>query len=385
MDTGFAVRRTANDKCAPLPYNPPFLSPPFLSHTDDSDTDRKSCRSEVMTIDRESHVNQEAGAEERRFISDLAEGESIDQVFLAIDKQLRSNRNGNLYLQLRLGDRTGTLNAMLWNANERLSQSFEKGDYVRVKGATQVYNGGLQMIATDVARVDPQSIDDVGVFVVLDQQRIDELIGELTTYLRAISNVHLRNLGECFLMDDDLMRRFQQAPAGIRNHHAYNGGLLDHVVGLVTLCDKVSPLYPNIDADLLRFGAFLHDIGKIDELVYDRELGYSDEGQAVGHLIQGIAILDRKIVEAEKLSGDAFPDELAWRLRHMIASHHGTPEFGAAKVPMTLEAVALHYLDSLDAKINSFTKWVHEDANSDSPWTNYSPQEGRKFYKPSVE
>jgi 3'-5' exoribonuclease len=329
-------------------------------------------------------VNQEGAASVRRFINEMGEGEAVDQVFLAVDKQMRSNRNGNMYLQIRLGDRTGTLMAMLWNANERVGNSFEKGDFVRVKGASQVYNGGLQMIATDVARVDPNEVGDVSVFMVLDERRIEELLAELAAHLRALENHHLRNLGDCFLMDETLMQQLQQAPAGIRNHHAYRGGLLEHTVGLMTLCDKIRPLYPSIDADLLRFGAFLHDIGKVRELVYDRELGYSDEGQAVGHLVQGIAILDEKILEAEKLSGESFPQEVAWRLRHMIASHHGTPEFGAVKVPMTLEAVALHYLDSLDAKINSYTRWVSEDANADSPWTNYSPQESRKFYKPSV-
>ncbi len=271
-------------------------------------------------------MNQEGAASVRRFINEMGEGEAVDQVFLAVDKQMRSNRNGNMYLQIRLGDRTGTLMAMLWNANERVGNSFEKGDFVRVKGASQVYNGGLQMIATDVARVDPNEVGDVSVCMVLDERRIEELLAELAAHLRALENHHLRNLGDCFLMDETLMQQLQQAPAGIRNHHAYRGGLLEHTVGLMTLCDKIRPLYPSIDADLLRFGAFLHDIGKVRELVYDRELGYSDEGQAVGHLVQGIAILDEKILEAEKLSGESFPQEVAWRLRHMVAGRRGTPE-----------------------------------------------------------
>jgi 3'-5' exoribonuclease len=328
-------------------------------------------------------VNQDS-TQERRFISDMGEGETLDQVFLAVDKQLRSNRNGNLYLQVRLADRTGTLMAMLWNANERVGNSFEKGDYVRVKGSTQVYNGGLQMIANEVQRVATEDIADPSIFVVLDQRRIEELLAQLTTLLRSVNNYHLRNLAECFLIDEDLMQSLQQAPAGIRNHHAYRGGLLEHVVSLMLLCEQVTPLYPGIDSELLRLGAFMHDIGKVEELIFDRELGYSDEGQAVGHMVQGVSILDTKIREAEKLSEAAFPHDLAWRLRHMIVSHHGRPEYGAVKVPMTLEAVTLHFLDSLDAKINSYTQWVREDANSDSPWTNYSPQEGRKFYKPSV-
>lgn len=329
-------------------------------------------------------MNQDSHSTERRPISQLREGETVDQVFLAVDKQLRSNRSGNLYLQLRLGDRTGTLTAMLWNANEKVSKTFEKGDFVRIKGSTQVYNGGLQMIATAVNRVAPESIADTSEFFVLDERQVEQLFARLTKQLRSLKNHHFRNLADCFLLDEQLMQRFQQAPAGIRNHHAYSGGLLQHVVGLICLCENVVPLYEAVDGDLLRLGAFLHDIGKVDELLYERELGYSDEGQLVGHLVQGVAILDQKIREAEKLSGETFPDEMAWRLRHMIVSHHGIPDYGAVKVPMTLEAVALHYLDSLDAKMNSYTQWVQEDANTESNWTAYSPQESRKFYKPSV-
>ncbi len=329
-------------------------------------------------------MNQDSSSKERRCVNQLREGEPLEQIFLAVDKQLRSNRSGNLYLQLRLGDRTGTLTGMLWNANEKVSNTFEKGDFVRIKGSTQVYNGGLQMIVTAVHRVAPENISDKSEFFVLDSRQIEQLFAQLTQQIRALKNHHMRNLADCFLLDEELTGRLQQAPAGIRNHHAYSGGLLQHVVGLICLCENVAPLYPAVDGDLLRLGAFLHDIGKVDELLYDRELGYSDEGQLVGHLVQGVAILDQKIRESEKLSGEAFPEELAWRLRHMIVSHHGIPEFGAVKVPMTLEAVALHYLDSLDAKMNSYTQWVQEDANNESNWTAYSPQESRKFYKPSV-
>ncbi|HPM84182.1 MAG TPA: HD domain-containing protein, partial [Candidatus Anammoximicrobium sp.] len=177
------------------------------------------------------------------------------------------------------------------------------------------------------------------------------------------------------------MARFTAAPAGIKNHHAYRGGLLDHVVSLMEVTAAVAPHYPEIDPDLLLMGAFLHDIGKIKELTYERDLAYSDEGQLIGHLVIGVSLLEDKIREAEKLSGEPFPEELRLRLQHMILSHHGEYEFGSPKLPMTLEAIALHFLDNLDSKMHSISGMMREDANDDSPWTPYQASLGRKLYK----
>jgi 3'-5' exoribonuclease len=182
-------------------------------------------------------------------------------------------------------------------------------------------------------------------------------------------------------MDEQLMAEFTAAPAGIKAHHAYRGGLLEHVVGLMEVCGAVARFYPEIDRDALLMGAFLHDIGKLRELTYERDLSYSDEGQLIGHLIIGVDILERKVRETEKLSGEAFPEQLLLRLKHMIVSHHGEYEFGSPKLPMTLEAIALHYLDNLDSKIHSIGQVIREDANVDSNWTPYQALLGRKLFK----
>ncbi len=199
--------------------------------------------------------------------------------------------------------------------------------------------------------------------------------------LRGIGDDHLRVLAECFLIDESLMDKFTRAPAAIKNHHAYHGGLLEHVVSLMDLCAVVAPQYPEIDADLLALGAFLHDIGKIDELTYDRELAYSDAGQLIGHLIIGVELLEQKIRESEALSGEPFPEELRLQLKHMILSHHGQYEFGSPKLPMTIEAMVLHFLDNMDAKIHAFSQLIATDINADSNWTAYQPNLGRKIYK----
>jgi len=316
----------------------------------------------------------------RRFVNQLAEREQIDQVFLVADKQLRANRNGNLYLQLRLMDKTGSLTGMLWNASEQLFNSVATGNYLRVCGTTQLYNGQLQMIVTRVEPADPRQVDEQD-FVTVSSEEIDRLAARLAELLRGVANPHLRSLAECFLADDEFMRKFTTAPAGIKNHHAYRGGLLAHVVSLMEVCRTVAPLYPELDADLLLLGAFLHDAGKIDELIYDREFGYSDEGQLIGHVVMAVSMLEDKVAEAEQLAGERFPRELLLRLKHLIVSHHGEYEFGSPKLPMTLEAIALHLLDNLDAKLYSVAQLLKEDTGGDSAWTSYNQPLGRKFFK----
>lgn len=318
----------------------------------------------------------------RRYISQLGERENIDDIFVVTEKQLRPNKNGNLYLLMRLSDRTGTVNAMMWNASDRTGRDFDSGDYVRVEGTTQHYNGNLQII---VSRVGPAELGEVNEEELLqvDQQQGEKLSSRLADMLRAISDVNLQYLGEAFLVDERLMKNLRLAPAGIKAHHAYQGGLLEHIVSLMELALVVADHYEEIDKDLLVIGAFLHDIGKLRELTYERGLGYSDEGQLLGHLSIGIEMLDQKIAEAAKLSGEAFPNELALRLKHMIISHHGQPEFGSPKVPMTFEAVALRNLDELDAKIASFRQVIRDDINDGSGWTNYQPNLGRKIFKGS--
>jgi 3'-5' exoribonuclease len=316
----------------------------------------------------------------RRYVNQLGQQEAVDEVYRVSEKQLRPNRNGNLYLQLELSDRTGSIGARLWNANEATYRSFENGDYVQVEGSTQLFQGALQLIATRLTRVDADRVQEED-FIPLPGVAVDKLMARLLALLRSLTNPHLLSLTECFLTDDTFMAKFQAAPAGVKHHHAYRGGLLEHVVNVMEVADRVAPCYPQIDRDLLLCGAFLHDIGKVDELSYDRDLSYSDEGQLIGHLVMAVRMLEEKAKEAERLTGEAVPQETMLRLKHMIVSHHGEYEFGSAKLPMTLEAIALYCLDNLDAKIFSFHRQLCEDANVGSPWTHFNPAIGRKLYK----
>jgi len=318
----------------------------------------------------------------RRFITELGERETINDVFLASEKQLRTNKNGNYYLQLRLADRTGVINGMMWNATDHIYKQFENGDYVRIEGTTQFYNGNMQLIVSDVSRVKDDQVVETD-FVQMTTANVEQSMARIAEMLRSMSNHHLLSLAECYLVDESLMDKLSRAPAGIKNHHAYRGGLLEHILNLMEVSLLIAPRYEEIDGDLLLIGAFLHDLSKVDELTYARELGYSDEGQMIGHMVMGVSLLEGKIEEARRLSGETMPVELALRLKHMIVSHHGQYEYGSSKLPMTPEAVALHHLDNLDAKVHAFGQLMRDDPNVQSNWTPYQPSLQRKLFKGS--
>ena len=251
---------------------------------------------------------------------------------------------------------------------------------MHVEGATHLHQGALQLIAARITRVDPSTVD-ADDFAPVAAVAVDKLVARLGEMLRGMTDPSLWNLAECFLMDERLMEKLSRAPAGIKHHHAYHGGLLEHIVNLMEVVLRIAPCYPQIDRDLLLMGAFLHDLGKVDELSYDRDFAYSDEGQLIGHLVMVVAMLDAKLSEAQKLSGEPMPEETVLRLKHMLVSHHGEYDFGSPKLPMTVEAVALFCLDNLDAKVNAFQQLMREDPNVDSPWTNFYPNLNRKLFK----
>jgi 3'-5' exoribonuclease len=315
----------------------------------------------------------------RKFVRHMADGDAVDDVFLVVDKQLRANRNGNLYLQLELRDRTGSMSARLWNAGEPLARSFEAGDFVHIKSKVQLFQGALQMILSHVERVETEKVD-LAEFLPHTEQDVSKLYSRLRDYMMKLTNPHLRALSECFFMDQDFVDAFCRCPAGVRNHHAYIGGLLEHVVSLLDAADKLCPLHPDLDRELLIMGIFLHDIGKVRELVFDRAFAYTDEGQLIGHLVIGVEMLNDQVKRVPDLTGEPFPTELLLRLKHMILSHHGSYEFGSPKLPMTPEAIALHHLDNFDAKVHSFTRDIRDDRTAGA-WTPFNPSLQRRLFK----
>ena len=320
----------------------------------------------------------------RQFIADLQARDNVDEIYRVADKQVRSNRQGNDYLLLQLMDRTGQISGLRWNASQGMYESFQKGDYLRVLGSTQLHNGMMQIIVQDFEAVPAAKVNQDD-FAKTNAQELQQFVDELKERLTSLTNPHLKRLGQSYLSDEQLMGKLRRAPAGIKTHHAYEGGLLRHVIDLMRIGEAIAPSYPQLDRDILAFGIFLHDLGKLDELVYDGEMSYSDPGQLLGHLVQGVVELDRRAAQVARETGQAVPSELLWRLQHMIVSHHGQLEHGSPKVPMTIEAIVLAYIDDLDAKVNQATELIEADRNSDSLWTAFHPTLGRKLYKPSAK
>jgi len=314
------------------------------------------------------------------FINGLRDGDSFADLFLAAEKQLRVNKNGNPYVQMELRDRSGGLSARMWNAGDQVFRSFENGDFLRAEGKVQNFQGTLQIVLEHFEKVDTHTVE-LADFMPHTEHNIGQLQDKLRRSLRGFASPHLRALGELFLMDDALMRGFSACPAGIKMHHAYVGGLLEHTVTMMEIAEAVLPFYPGIDRDLVLMGLFLHDLGKVRELTFTRGFGYSDEGQLVGHLVQGVEMLNDKAAEVHGLLGEALPREIHVRLKHIILSHHGTLEHGSPKVPMTPEAIFIHHLDTMDSRMHMVLRELKDDRLSATAWTPYHPANGRRIYK----
>ena len=316
----------------------------------------------------------------RRFINQLKENEKVSEVYTVSDKQLRPNKKGNLYLQFNLCDRTGTLCGFIWSVNDAAAYDFESGDYVRAEGTTQRFQGTLQFIATRLTKVDVSTVDPAD-FVRNQAVDVPKLQHRLRELMQSVTDPHLRNLADCFLIDEAFIDLFSKTPAGIKLHHAYPGGLLEHSLQMMEIAIRIADLYPVLNRDMLVMGAFLHDIGKTQELAFGNDMYYTDQGQLLGHSFIGVEILNEKIAEAAKLAGEPFNVETAMLLKHMLISHHGAYENQCTKLPMSLEAMALHFIDSIDSKISEFRKYMLDDPNAGSLWTNYIPAIERKLYK----
>lgn len=316
----------------------------------------------------------------RKYLKELQDGDAVEEVFLLAEKQLRANRNADLYLLATLRDRSGVMSGLMWNVTEEAVGHINTGDYVRVRGKVQSYQGSLQMILTRVDKISDAGIDP-SEFQHSSSVETDKLMDEVREKLLGISHPGLRALMECFLVDQELMDEFAAVPAGIKAHHAYRGGLLEHVANMLEVAVRIADCYPDLNLDLLLAGIFLHDLGKTRELSAETTLSYTDEGQLIGHMMIAVEMLTEKVAEASRLSGETLDPDLVLRLKHMIISHHGSYEFGSSRLPMTVEAIALHYIDNLDAKLHEFSRTIADDPDGQSRWTPFVPRLDRKLFK----
>ena len=311
---------------------------------------------------------------ENKLISDIKNGDIIDQVFLVQKNEVRTTKTGSLYITAQLSDRTGQLEARLWNANDIHVATFNNNDILNVKGRVDTYQKNLQLIIESLSTVD-ESILNLQSLLPCTEKDTNKLIDELKEILLSVKNKHILKLFKLFFEDEKFCKDLCMSPAAVQYHHAYLGGLLEHIISVLKLATSVLPNYPIINKDLLFAGIFFHDLGKIKEFSYSKGFKYTDEGMLVGHLITGINMVKEKAVQIKE-----FPEDLLNILQHLILSHHGAYEWGSPKLPMTIESIALHYLDNFDAKIYAFDKAIKDDKNIGN-WTEYNRMFERRLFK----
>jgi 3'-5' exoribonuclease len=307
------------------------------------------------------------------YIGDCSRHENkiITSTFVVVAKQIKPKKTGDPYLALTLGDRSGQLEAKMWDNVEEVLEAFEQDDFLKIKGLINKYKQRFQLTIHKLRKLGDSEIefDD---YLPKTTKDVGELWQTLTTFITTFQNQHLKSLVQAFMADPEISAAYRNAPAAKTLHHAYIGGLLDHVVSLFRSCDLMCKNYPQINRDLLLTGAFLHDIGKIHELTYNRSFSYTTKGQLLGHMI-----IELEMLQAKLALQPGFPEELKTMVEHLIISHHGQYDFGSPKLPMFPEALMLHYLDDLDSKMEAMRAQFERESSLDGPWTSYNASLGR--------
>ncbi|HYK16408.1 MAG TPA: HD domain-containing protein [Bryobacteraceae bacterium] len=309
------------------------------------------------------------------YVREMKPNQVVTTTFLVHVKDVRQKKSGDPYLSLLLGDRTGEVDAKMWDNVADVMDTFDRDDFVKVKGLLQIFQNRPQLTIHKMARVLDSDVD-FGDYFPASARDPMEMFAELRGIVACIGNPHLRDLLNAFLDDEPLARMYRTAPAAKSVHHAWLGGLIEHVLSVCTLGKTMAAHYPYIDLDLLLTGAILHDVGKIAELTYERSFGYSAEGQLLGHIVIGLRLLHEKLQRFPE-----FPPKLRVLVEHLLVSHHGEMEFGSPKIPLFAEALLLHFLDNLDSKMECMRKMVATDRHVEGCFTGYSSALDRAVLK----
>jgi len=310
------------------------------------------------------------------FVKDLTADQVITGFFLVHEKEVRNTNTGKPYLRMELGDRSGTVEARMWEQFESFAKQVNRDDFIKVQARVEVYRNRPQLSLQQIRLAKPAEID-IADFLAHTAYNVDELFRQLLADAAGIKNTWLKALVLKILGDPQIASRYKRAPAAKVMHHAYIGGLLEHVVGLCGLAKLVAAHYTELDLDLLLTAAILHDVGKLDELCYERSISYSTEGQLLGHIVMELETVDNAM---EQIQG--FPSKLKTVVQHMLISHHGQYEFGSPKLPMIREALVFHFLDDLDSKMSAVrAAMAMPGESSDDQWSAYTGALGRKFLR----
>ncbi len=317
-----------------------------------------------------------------KFISEIEPGQEINDIYMVSDPILRSTTRGDLYIAMFLSDRSGQLNGRMWQAAEAVYNSLPKPGFIHIQGRSELYQNNLQIIINNIGIVDAAkvSLED---FLAQTKKDSKQMFAEVKSIVGKIKNPQLKALVGEFLADTGLMKKFCDAPGGTKLHHNYLGGLLEHTHNMLKVADVILPLYPQVQADLVLAGTFLHDMGKTEELTYDMAFSYTDSGQLIGHIVQTLLMVNKK-ADALAAKGKEIDETTMNTLGHIILSHHGQYDFGSPKLPATAEAFMVNYIDDLDAKINQVTAAI-ENERSDSNWTGWKNALQTRLYKKRIE
>jgi len=313
----------------------------------------------------------------KKFIRDLKEKEHFQTFFHVTDKSLGMDRNGKAYMSLQLSDATGTINARVFERVDEMAPLFQAGDFVKIKGFVQSFQGRLQLIGQDVqkASADEFQISDL---IRSAAGNLDELRDRLMKTIGSLQDPWVKGLLEKVIGDPEVTTLLTKAPAAKSIHHAYLGGLLEHIMSIVDVMESLAKHYPFLKRDLLVFGAIFHDIGKIYELSFESGIHYSDRGRLVGHMAIACEMIDEKTREMP-----GFPADLKDALKHIVLSHHGKLEYGSPKLPMFPEAIVVAMIDDLDSKMNTISQFMANEASqlpADQKWSRYHGGLERYFY-----
>jgi 3'-5' exoribonuclease len=316
------------------------------------------------------------------YIKDIQPGQQIQDIYLVTQPVLRNTARGDLYIAMFLSDKTGKLNSRVWQATEELYQAIPSEGFLAIRGKSELYQGNMQIVVNDVQVVDPDQVKLME-YMPRTDKNIGNMFEEFKSVLAQIENSDLKNLVDVFLADSDLMKQFCIAPAAMQMHHNYLGGLLEHTLNMANAAMALFPLYPKIQKDLVLAAIFLHDIAKTQELSYKIGFGYTDRGQLLGHIVQGIQLITQKADEL-KAAGTPMDEQVLDSLLHIIVSHHGTREFGSPVLPATPEAFMVNYIDNLDAKMNQTENLIENDRGDGGNWTSYQRSLETRLYRHRV-
>jgi 3'-5' exoribonuclease len=286
---------------------------------------------------------------QRKFIEQLGAPEFVKGVFAISNTQMGQTRQGKPYLRCIISDKTGEMPGRMWSIEEAVFRKLPTEGFAYVEGETQPYQGELQFIIHLIEPAEP-SPDQLTDLLPTTAKNIDEMFARVQELLGTLAHPAAKALAGAYLADQYLMDAFRRCPAAKSMHHAYLGGLLEHTLSVMELADRICPNYPRISRDLVLLGLFLHDLGKTRELIWDRTFGYSDRGELIGHIVDGALMLQDRAHAVMREQSMRFPPGFVTVLQHIILSHHGQPEFGAAKHPATPEALLVSMIDNLDAK-----------------------------------